>query len=150
MEPLGDLVCMIYHEARNIRFPLQAGTITPKEAPRYKLLTSLPKNREDAWRQMQPLRIVASGAISSPSTIYEKKFGLSVGQLADLFERPIWRDLFRGGNKWGAIARKVQECLVAHETGDCAKRDDLVQEVLLMSHNTGLLHTKLRDLKKSL
>jgi hypothetical protein len=150
MEPLADLVCTLYHEARNIRFPLQAGLITHNEVQQYKLLTSLPKNREDAWGQMQPLRIAASAVSGSLSTVYEKKFGLTVGQLADLFERPIWRDSFRGGNKWGAIARKVQECLVAHASGDLAKRDNLIQEVLLMSHNTGMLSTKLRDLKKSL
>ena len=53
---LAELVCLVYHEARNVRHPIKAGML-PK-AGKYAKLTSAPTHRLDAWKAMAGIRAV--------------------------------------------------------------------------------------------
>jgi hypothetical protein len=145
-ECLIDLVCMVYHEARNVRFPIEAGRVP--DADRFARLVALPRPRPAAWQQMQSLRTKAMRVKpgTSVSEIFETAYGLPVSELADLFERPIWRNSSTGGNAWGGIARRVQAALDAHAGDWPSACEALVGEISRMSHNTGTVEEKLRKL----
>lgn len=137
---------MVYHEGRNVRH--QKSNVSEVEWLRYQTLLSLPKNKFEAWRQMGSVRATAA-TNSSPSIAFERKYGLTVAELAELFDRPIWKHSQCGGNKWADIARKIAKILEVHVAGDTLTRDQLINEVLAMSHNTGRVAAKLTLLRSS-
>jgi len=99
---------------------------------------------------MQSDRTAASTIQPIPSGAFEKKYCISVAQLAELFDRPIWKDSKYAGNKWAAISRKVEKCLEANATDDLSRLNQLIQEILEMEHNTGKVGDKLKKLNNAL
>jgi hypothetical protein len=146
-ELLIDLVCMVYHEARNVRFPIEMRRVP--DAARFAHLVDLPKPRLAAWQQMQSLRTKAASVKpgTSISTVFEGAYELRVSDLAELFERPIWKNSSRGGNAWGGIARKVQATLNAYADDRQDACTALVSEIVRMRHNNGTVEEKLSKLK---
>ena len=146
-DDLVDLVCMIYHEARNVRHTIKARRV-PDEA-RFALLVNLPTNRDEAWRQMRMCREAArTGKGSSAiAATFERTYRVTVVELAELYERPIWKDSPTGGNAWASIAREVARALRLHETGQRSECEATMAAILQMPHNTGLVVEKLRRLR---
>lgn len=108
---LADIVCLIYHEARNIRWPIRAGKLVP--SPQFEKLLQLPDNSREAWRQMRRAREVASNAQSAVAVagIFEAQYGIRLEDVYRMFEQPIWKHSARGGNVWARIAQKLLSLL---------------------------------------
>jgi len=64
---LAELVCLVYHEARNVRHPIKAGKLP--DAGKYAKLTSIPRDRLDAWKAMDGVRTDAASSNSSPAVV---------------------------------------------------------------------------------
>jgi len=93
---------------------------------------------------MQSVRTAAAAAKAPPSRAFEKKYGLTLPEVAELFDRPIWKDSARGGNKWAAVTRRIEQPLEARAAGETVYRNRLIHEVLAMAHNTGIVTEKRR------
>jgi hypothetical protein len=139
------LICLVYHEARNVRHPIKAKLI---DGSGYERLMSLPKNRNEAWQHMSALRNRAanSATVEAATNEFERSLGLSLSELVAVYELPIWKHSPYGGNKWAGITSKVCELVHAMKTGADAPADDLYQAAISMCHNTGRLVDKLRNL----
>jgi hypothetical protein len=143
---LVDLICMVYHEARNVRHPLAAGLL--KDGYRFALLINLATKREEAWRQMMPIRqraINSGGATEA----FEQAYGLTLSDLTELFRRGFWEHSPVGGNAWAAIALQVERAASCHVAGKSKERDKAIKAALAMRHNNGLVHEKLSALRQA-
>jgi len=140
---LVDLVCMVYHEARNVRYPIKVGRIADPE--RFAALLLLSRARAVAWRQMRKVRDAATATTSRTgiAEAFELAYHLSVADLAELYTRPIWKNSVTGGNAWVAITRKIAEALKQHEAGNDAACVVTIRGTLTMRHNTGDVASKL-------
>lgn len=141
-----DIICLVYHEARNVRHPAKSGKLA--DASRYGKLINLPTNRDDAWRALDDLRTraAASGSVQAAVKSFEQTFGLGPEDLRSLYAMPIWKGSACGGNKWADISARVCD-FVASSTADGLPDDALYREILSMSHNTGKVSEKLGRLK---
>jgi hypothetical protein len=147
---LVDLICLVYHEARNVRHLVKSGRL--HDAERYNgLIHGLAQNREDAWRQMDALRdrAVRTGSAAGAAAVFQRQYGLVLAELTDLYEKPFWKGSAYGGNAWGPISTKVRDLVSAMAGGDSARARELCEEILSMSHNTGKVAQKLNRLKQS-
>jgi hypothetical protein len=140
---------MVYHEARNVRFPIERGRVP--DAVRFRKLVELPRNREEAWRQMRKIRDTAIRTKTSDriSKTFRQAYEISVDDLAELYARSIWKDSPVGGNAWGRIALAVGECLDAFEAGKEDAYTSGFDQILSMTHNTGIVGDKLAKLRIS-
>ena len=136
--PFADYVTLVYHEARNVRKLVQGGFLDGK--PYERITHHLPKNRWDAWRKLQPLRVAAKKARSAREAerIFHDKFGKDLEELVVLFENPNWRHAkLYGGNRWADITRAVFEFRDAIEGNDLNRASKLEEHIQRMVHNTG-------------
>ena len=148
---LVDFVCFVYHEARNIRFPIKEKRVGDPE--KYAKLISLPCKKFDAWKHMRKLREKASRASTAKDAlaVFEHAYGLGMEELQELYQAPIWKDSTQvGGNKWAAITRKVVELVEGYDTRNEDRGRTLLEELTRMEHNTGLVGRKVDDLNQSL
>jgi hypothetical protein len=144
---LVEFICLLYHEARNVRHPIKAGKL-PKEPKYFKLLT-LPKNREKAWHHMSSLRNKAESfsKISEIRNLFQNEYGISIEELLILYQEPCWKGSLYGGNKWAPICSQIIELLESIESGDNLKSLKLFEIIPKMKHNTGTVEEKLSKLK---
>ncbi len=147
---LAALMCLVYHEAQNVRHPLDKRRL--RREPRYKLLRSLPSDKFEAWRHLQKLRARPSreSTASGVERVYQQRFGLSLDELQELYSMTVWKDSSRGGNKWASIAAKVRELIATIDSEDTELAEQLRTTVLNMRHHTGQVEDKLRNLQESL
>lgn len=142
----ADLVTLLYHEGRNVRHLVEKdSTVYPKFLP---LRNGLAKNRCEAWKQIQPLRLEASKAqlARQVEQIFERRFNLTLDDLVVLYANPSWKGMPYGGNAWLPIAHKVKE---VRDLLDSGRKDEaycLVGLILEMPHSTGKVCDKLRNL----
>lgn len=144
---LADLIALVYHEARNVRHLIKAGFIDP--AP-FTHLVSLPVNRDEAWAALQDYRTAALNAKSDSEAamVFERRFGVSLAELAAVYANDRWRNSAYGGNAWFAITLKVADLL---ELGDeDAAAPTMIEEIAAMRHNTGTIQEKLERLDSRL
>jgi hypothetical protein len=141
-----DYVCLAYHEARNVRHLIRSGHF---EAGPFELVRSLPTNRDDAWRQLGPVRSTAASAGSSEGAVkaFSDKFGISLTDLVHLYENPHWRSSHYGGNAWAAITARIEDLRLALRDGEEVRAHDLCAAIPKMDHNTGNVAEKLRRLR---
>lgn len=141
-----DLICLVYHEARNVRHPIKAGKLA--DASKFARLLNLPTNRDDAWRHMSSLRnhAVNSGTIEAACKVFEQAFGVGLKDLVVLYEMPIWKHSAYGGNKWAGISSKICHLVDAMKITNELHAPGLYRDVLSMDHNTGRVADKLRRL----
>jgi hypothetical protein len=148
-DPLGSFVthlCLVYHEARNVRHLIEKG-LRP-EGP-YAQLRLLPRNRDQAWAVMQDLRIEARrrGSARAAANVLARRFGLSLEDLVELYEDKNWKDAQSvGGYPWLKITRSVIELRDALDRNDERLVERLLAAIPDMSHNTGRVEEKLRGL----
>ena len=144
---LVDFICLLYHEARNVRHPIKAGKLSNES--KYSKLLTLPPNRDKAWQQMGKLRNKAASfsQISEIRNLFQNVYGISIEELLILYQEPCWKGSLYGGNKWAPICSKIIELLEAIESGDNLKSSKLFAIIPKMEHNTGTVEKKLRRLK---
>jgi hypothetical protein len=140
-QEIVDLLCLVYHEARNVRHAIRKGVIVGK---RYAALVNLPTNRDQAWIAMEPVRREAleTSSIEKAAAVFQRRFGHSLDELTELYLQPFWKNSRYGGNKWAPICSKVQQLVEAKDA-----QERLVDLILKMQHNTGVVGDKLRKLK---
>lgn len=149
LENLVVFVCLLYHEARNVRWPIKQGLVCNPE--KYVKLVSLPRNRYDAWKCMAKVRTRALRAPTAGDVVavFREQHGLSLDELLQLYQAPFWKDSTSvGGNKWGAITAKVRDLVQSYDAANERRTGQLVDELLQMEHNTGLVEKKLQDLER--
>ena len=75
---LVDFVCLVYHEARNVRHPIDKGRLARE--PRYAHVLNLARNKCKAWTQMEGVRVQAHDAVSAAdaASCFQKTYGLSL------------------------------------------------------------------------
>lgn len=145
-----DYVTLTYHEARNVRHLVGAGHAGLE---RYRRLINLPRNREDAWRELQALRTAAKSTNSANAVeaVFQKKFGPGLEDLEDLFENPHWRHSAFGGNRWAGITRALSDLRDAIDHQNTRIVSELLATIPQMRHNTpGDVRSKLRGLDRCL
>ena len=150
LRELVDLICLVYHEARNVRHPVRNGRVN--DADRYHgLIHGLAANRKDAWRQMDAVRdrAVRAGSAAGAAAAFQAQYRLDLAELTELYEKPFWRGSAYGGNAWAPISARVRELVSAIAGGDNARASELREEILSMAHNTGKVARKLTRLKQS-
>jgi hypothetical protein len=138
-------LCLVYHEARNVRHPIKDGCL---EGASYERLRNLPTNRERAWEAMQDLRVQASLAESAlaASRMFEQRFKIGLEPLLDLYKSECWGSSSYGGNPWVVITEAVMELRDALARSDSEQVDDLLERIQLMHHHTGQVGDKLARL----
>jgi hypothetical protein len=143
-----DYLCLLYHEARNVRHLIKRGYV---EAARFQKLQSLPTKKFDAWVKLEPLRAKSSAANSASAAVevFVQYFGLSIRDLAELFEDPHWKNSSSGGNAWAGITACVDHLKDSIDHHDAVEVDGLLKQLPLMRHNTGMVGDKLRSLSTS-
>lgn len=140
----AELVALAYHEARNVRHLVRAGHL---DKARYALLISgMPTNRQEAWKALEPLRRQAATASSAreAETVFQRKFDLWLEDLVVISEDPHWSGTQRGGNRWAEIDRTLIVLRSAIDQQDKKRTTELLEQLPLMSHNTGRLGEKLQ------
>lgn len=149
LEKLVDFIGLVYHEARNVRFPTDKAPVD--NTAKYERLTALARNRQKAWDQMATIRSKArrSATAEDAATVFLKHYGLGLEELCRLYENPGWRHSRLGGNKWAAIAAKVREAVEVVDSGDETCIHHFFEELARMRHNTGTLGRKLKQLEAS-
>ena len=149
LEAYVGYLCLVYHEARNVRHLIKEGFLARES---YEKLMSLPRNREDAWAAVQDLRTRAarSGSVTAASEVFAIQFGLGLDELVDLYEDSHWRHSAFGGNRWSGITRSLIALRDALDEDNAVEVVDLIGRIPAMSHNTGQVLEKLRGLDASL
>ncbi len=145
---LGDYVALVFHEARNVRHLVREGVIEPDP---WKYLTSLPVNRDSAWKELQGLRGEARSARTSHELVklFEDRFHVSLSQLVEMYEHRAWRGNAYGGNAWATITRLVGELVVYLDSGRFAEAQQVLDRLKSTHHNTGRLNDKLTNLDRT-
>jgi hypothetical protein len=149
LDLFASYLCLVYHEARNVRHLIRDGYL---ESGPYLRVQSLPTNRNAAWGDMQVLRTQASGSgnAAEASDVFARRFRLTLEELVDLYEDRHWRDALYGGNRWSGITQSVLELRDALDRDDAKTATDLLTQIPTMSHNTGQVEEKLRGLDAAL
>lgn len=145
---LADCICLVFHEARNVRHIKHK----IENWAKYKELISLPKNRSEAWKAMSGTRNVAARAVTAVQALdrFQEKYRVSIEELCCLYQEPIWKDSASvGGNKWMSISRKVADLVRVFDLGDSAAFDIQHGELMGMKHNTGVVGDKLKNLNST-
>jgi hypothetical protein len=143
-------LALTYHEARNVRHLLRNHLIGSNKV--WNGLVQLPRNRYDAWRQIQPLLETAMTASTQDQAadIFIAKFGVTLEELKKMFANDNWLHArMYGGNRWARIA----DLTIALENSlRCADQESSLaigSELLSASHNTGSLRQKFLELNEA-
>ena len=149
MRFLVDLICLLFHEARNVRHPIKDGKLSKDQ--RYIKLLNLHHGRDEAWIQMSKIREKASTFKNTNEIVilFQKNYGIKINELLDLFNEPCWRNTQYGGNKWAPICSKIIELLNTMNSESSTKTAQITYDILLMDHNTGYVAKKLHELKEA-
>lgn len=150
MELFASYLCLVYHEARNVRHLIRAGCLPV--GPYERMRSSLPTNRNAAWEAMQDIRLEASQSCSATaaSELLASRYGIDLQELVLMFEHECWTHSAYGGNRWAGITGVVLQLRDALDQSDTARTQDLLGRVDAMSHNTDGVDEKLRDLDAAL
>ena len=147
---LPDYVSLLYHEARNVRHLIRAGHIS---AEGWEKIVSLPNNRDEAWKVIQPFRNSAKEMESASEClrVFEQRFEANLSALQEMFEDPNWRHAkMYGGNAWAQIAATVSKLVQAIQSGQSSDQDAALDALRYAEHNTGTVEAKLQKLDASL
>ena len=143
---LAELVCLVYHEARNIRIPIRRGKVP--DSLRYSALMVLSAHSNLAWRELSTLRNAAGKAQNATlaASIFGNRFHLSLIELAHLFQGSFW-DALSGGPMWANVTIKVWELIGTKDLADESGSRDLYRDLLQMPVQSGRVVDRLRSLQ---
>ena len=145
---LCDTVALVYHESRNVRHLVNRKML---DEDKWRFLVSLPTNRDDAWREIAPLRDKArsTGSVDAALRIFEDRFRVSLSQVAEMLANENWRHAkLYGGNAWAKIVRLTIGLADALNKGEPATAERLALQIKDAQHNTGSVNGKLAKLEK--
>jgi len=147
IDDLTDLICLLYHEARNVRHPLKEGKLSKKS--RYEKLLNLPTNRNLAWKQLSKTRDKFAKLSTSIDIkdAFNHEFHISLEDLLQLYKEPCWKDSSYGGNKWFPICKEVISLVDKFDSIDEKERLFYINSIKTMEHNTGTIEEKLNRLE---
>lgn len=142
-----DYVALVYHEARNVRHLIRDGHFP---AAGWEVITSLPKNRESAWDEVDRLATSLTDDASSVIGGFEAHFGKSLDELIEMFENPNWKHAKHyGGNAWARISRRVRKLGDALIAADSDTAPTIERDLEMERHNTGTVRSKLKTLRSA-
>jgi hypothetical protein len=147
---LSDYASLLYHEARNVRHLIRAGHISVEG---WEKIVSLPNNRDEAWKIIQPFRSSAKRTESASEClrVFEQRFDADLSALQEMFADANWRHAkLYGGNAWAQIAAIVSELVQAIRSGKTFDQDAALNALRYAEHNTGNVEAKLQKLDASL
>ena len=141
-----DGLTLVYHEARNVRFLIKEGYI---ERDGWERLTSLPRNRIEAWRDLQQMRRAGRSCskASSAAELFAAHFSQSIIVVQRMYENSNWKDAAAvGGHAWRKVANSVSS--LGHSLEDEADGEipQKCYAILEGRHNTGFLRDKILGL----
>lgn len=147
----ADILALLYHEGRNVRHLARKSCI-PTNSGFLALRDRLARNREEAWRQIQPLRRNAGKAesVAEGQRIFEDWCGLTLDDLVTLYANSGWRGSQYGGNAWLPVANMAVELRNLINADRYDEACQLVERILDSSHNTGKIGHKIKNLDKCL
>ncbi len=149
MKLLTDGLSLLYHEGRHVRFLIKGGYLPPTG---WEKLVSLPRNRVDAWKELQSVRQAARSRSSAREAveIFQKRFGRSVEDLDTLYGNPNWKDAKAvGGHAWRCVTAVVCNLRAAIEHSDQREIRRGSASLLAARHNTGPLQCKIVELDQA-
>lgn len=146
---LADYVALVYHEARNVRHPIRDRAIEPDP---WKYVVALPTNRDAAWEALQRTRAEARNAKTARGVllVFERRFRVSLVELAALYANQAWRNKAYGGNAWNGITELVRELADSLGTGRLSDAGRVLDTLGRARHNTGDVASKLQRLDRTL
>lgn len=147
---LCNYVALIYHESRNVRHLLSKGFLNPEP---WRFVVSLPTNRDDAWREIAPLRDKAQQNLSVDGAlnVFKSRFHVSLIDLSELFANENWKHAKHyGGNAWAGITRLAVQLAEALRSKDRPAVCKIATQLKESQHNTGLVQEKIAQLDKAL
>jgi hypothetical protein len=140
-------LALVYHEARNVRHLIQAGHASA--ADWQTLVSSLPKDRVEAWKQIQSSRDIARTKTSAhaPRLVFSKRFGKGLAELEALFQDANWKHASAwGGLAWREVVTIVSDLGRAIDQSDAALVVDICARLRAARHNNGCLRDKIEQL----
>lgn len=144
-----DSVALIYHESRNVRHLLREGLLSPEP---WRFVVSLPMNRDDAWREIAPLRDKARQTLSVDGAlnVFKGRFHASLIDLAEMFTNENWRHAkLYGGNAWAGITELAVQLAEALRSKDRDAVYRIATQLKEARHNTGSVREKIARLEKT-
>ena len=140
-----DVVALLYHEARNVRYLKRRGYAGLEK---YDSLVNLADSRNPAWPQIQESRKSARRCSSAREVeaVFGRRFGVTLHDLEVLYAHPGWKDSPLGGNKWLNVARWVIRLRDAIGRGDVQVQKELLAQFPNLRHNNGSVKSKLEQL----
>jgi hypothetical protein len=76
--------------------------------------------------------------------VFQRRFHVSLDDLVAISEDPHWSGTQKGGNRWAQIDRVLIELRAAIDRQDEKRTAELLEQLPLMRHNTGLVGEKLK------
>ena len=145
---IAELICLVYHEARNIRIPIRRGKVPEKL--RFAALMVLSAHPDLAWLELSPHRHAASRAKSADlaASMFANRFHHTLTDLAYLFQQPYWDIRSTGGPMWANVAIKIWELIGTRDLGDDSGSTDLYRELLQMPVPSGRVMDRLQSLPR--
>ncbi|HUW08805.1 MAG TPA: hypothetical protein VM537_03705 [Anaerolineae bacterium] len=155
LEDFVDLVCLVYHEARNAQL-LDRDRLPANVC--YDQLFLVSTSRYVAWRQMKQARAEAYSVTSAREVerIFAEEYSVGLDGLERLFSSECWARLDGrykfGGPKWAEVCRRVTALGRALDGSDEAAISESLSFVLDAEHNSsngpGGVRCKLEDLRR--
>jgi hypothetical protein len=142
----ADGLTLVYHEARHVRFLIRDAHLARQE---WDNLVSLPKNRVEAWKQLQPLRqaAVRERSAAEASEVFRNHFGRDLQDLDRLYSNPHWKHAASvGGHAWRNVTAFVSRLGEAIDRCGPPEVEAACTQLLQASHNNGKLCEKIIDL----
>ncbi len=140
-----DGLTLVYHEARNVRFLIKDGL----PAVGWENLISLPRNRVEAWKELQSVRQAARSRSSARKAVevFQERFRSSLNELELLYRNPKWKHASAyGGHAWRGVTAVVFTLGQAIDRSDQAAIDEACASLLTARHNNGTLRRKILEL----
>lgn len=144
-----DSIALIYHESRNVRHLLGAGLLNPDP---WRFVVSLPTNRDNAWREIAPLRNNARQSLSVDGAlnVFKSQFHVSLIDLSEMFANENWRHAkLYGGNAWAGITKLAVQLAAALQSKDWGAAYKIATQLKEARHNTGSVQEKIARLEKT-
>lgn len=144
-----DSVALIYHESRNVRHLLSAGLLNPDP---WRSVVSLPTNRDDAWREIVPLRDKARQTLSVDDAlnVFKSRLHVSLTDLSEIYANENWRHAkLYGGNAWAGITRLAVQLSEALRSKDRDAVCKIAAQLKEARHNTGSVQEKIARLEEA-
>jgi hypothetical protein len=126
-----------------VRFLIKAGHLATAG---WEKLVSLPKNRVQAWRELQSVRqdARAKATAREAARVFEQRFGRSIEDLEKLYAYPHWKHAAAvGGHAWRGVTAVVLALGHAIDAGDPGAAAEQCATLLQAHHNNGPLRRKI-------